>query len=722
MSRAFRNPILALSVSAGMAAAPAVMGSPAFAAGNVDRGKKVFAKCKACHKLEAGRKGVGPNLHGVIGRTAGTLKGFRYSRDMKAAGARGLVWTEEALSAYLEKPEPFVGSYIGKKKARTRKAFVGLKKARDRAGLIAYFRARANPNAPVKRAKPSPLLGALKGDPSVIKDLIEAGADPNERDAYDRTPLHKAAASVRNPAVIAALLGAGADPNARDEDGVTPLHAARNPAVVAALLNGGADPNARANDGATPLHSAAAGGAGHSVIALLVKAGASPNARNKAGYTPLHNARFSKNPETASALVKAGADPNAQNRFGSTPLHLAVENRKVAFAALLLASGARPGVADRYGDTAMDEALKGYDSALIALFAKTLKTRPNVRDRRGKTALHRAAGRGASEVAIEALLGIGADPNARDKRGNTPLHVAFQSKKPNLAVALLKGGADPNLKNRDGDRPEDKDRGRIASRMDVRAALAAAGSLGRAYGSEKRKRRKAAERAAREARQAPGSNRSAPSHSSRSSGRSSSSGLFKPDFGLNVLGSIDAQRRARQRQQAERMRRQQEEFRRGEAARRQREFERQRRQAAYERQRERQRTEARRRQEEQRRRQEQARRRQAATAAHAAHCLQVLRLKRGLNVANVRVRNACSFTIEVTGACMGTSFRRNRHNGTYHPRESMGMYQIRPGKSVPAVSEETCNEKGRTARNIACRVPFRPHFTSPTGSSYTCLR
>ena len=216
---------------------------------------------------------------------------------------------------------------------------------------------------------------------------------------------------------------------------------------------------------------------------------------------------------------------------------------------------------------------------------------------------------------------------------------------------------------------------------------------------------------------------STPSHSSRSSSRSSSSGLFKPDFGLNVLRGIDAQRQAqqREREQAERARRQQEEYRRGEAARRQQELERQRRQAAYERQRERQQAEAGRRQEDRRRRQEQARRQQSGKAAHAAHCLQTLRTSRGLNVANVRIRNACSFTIEVTGACLGTSFRANRQKGTYYPYENMGMYQVRPGQSSPAVAEEICNEKGRTARNIACRVPFKPHFTSPTGNSYACF-
>ena len=141
MSRVFRSLMLGLFLSVGALAVDTVAaGAPAHAAGDVKKGKRVFAKCKACHKTVAGKKGVGPNLNGLFGRTAGTLAKFKYSKDMKAAGAKGLVWTEKTLFTYLQNPKPFVGSFIGKKKAKTRMVFKGLKKAKDRENLIAYLK------------------------------------------------------------------------------------------------------------------------------------------------------------------------------------------------------------------------------------------------------------------------------------------------------------------------------------------------------------------------------------------------------------------------------------------------------------------------------------------------------------------------------------------------------------------------------------------------------
>ena len=69
-----------------LAVAAASVPAPAWAAGDAAKGKKVFKKCKACHKLVAGKKAIGPSLHGIFGRKAGTTSGFRYSKDMKAAG------------------------------------------------------------------------------------------------------------------------------------------------------------------------------------------------------------------------------------------------------------------------------------------------------------------------------------------------------------------------------------------------------------------------------------------------------------------------------------------------------------------------------------------------------------------------------------------------------------------------------------------------------------
>ena len=70
------------------------------AAGDVAAGKSVFnSQCAMCHTITAGGPNLlGPNLHGIVGRTAGTMKGYNYSPAMKATG---FAWTAEKLTAYL---------------------------------------------------------------------------------------------------------------------------------------------------------------------------------------------------------------------------------------------------------------------------------------------------------------------------------------------------------------------------------------------------------------------------------------------------------------------------------------------------------------------------------------------------------------------------------------------------------------------------------------------
>jgi len=101
----------------------------ALGAGNIELGKKVFNKCKACHALKAGKNKVGPSLYGIMDRKAGTVAGFKYSKAMKASG---LTWNEEALRNYLEKPRKFVKG--------TRMAFSGIKKKKQMDNLIAYLK------------------------------------------------------------------------------------------------------------------------------------------------------------------------------------------------------------------------------------------------------------------------------------------------------------------------------------------------------------------------------------------------------------------------------------------------------------------------------------------------------------------------------------------------------------------------------------------------------
>lgn len=105
----------------------------AFADGDAAKGEKVFNKCKACHAIGEGAKNkVGPELNGIVGRTAGSVADFKYSDPMLAKQAEGMVWTDEELDAYLTKPKDYIPG--------NKMTFPGLKKEDDREDLIAYLK------------------------------------------------------------------------------------------------------------------------------------------------------------------------------------------------------------------------------------------------------------------------------------------------------------------------------------------------------------------------------------------------------------------------------------------------------------------------------------------------------------------------------------------------------------------------------------------------------
>ena len=137
---------LAVGMTSGVAAADAVAG------------EKIFKRCKACHVVGPDAKNkVGPQLNGVVGRTAGIAVGFKYGTGIVEArgdigedtdgdgyldvpeGSTGLVWTEEALLEYLINPKAYLIKVTGNKKAKVRMA-LRLKKEDQRANVIAYLK------------------------------------------------------------------------------------------------------------------------------------------------------------------------------------------------------------------------------------------------------------------------------------------------------------------------------------------------------------------------------------------------------------------------------------------------------------------------------------------------------------------------------------------------------------------------------------------------------
>lgn len=122
------------------------LAAPAFAEGDAAKGEKEFGKCRSCHTIESESEVIvkggktGPNLYGVIGRTAGTTD-FKYGDDIKAAGEKGLVWDAETLATYIQDPKDFLAGYLEDKSARSKMTFKMKKNAED---VAAYLATEAN--------------------------------------------------------------------------------------------------------------------------------------------------------------------------------------------------------------------------------------------------------------------------------------------------------------------------------------------------------------------------------------------------------------------------------------------------------------------------------------------------------------------------------------------------------------------------------------------------
>ena len=99
------------------------------ASANVADGEKIFKKCAACHSIakDGGNK-IGPALWGVLGRKAGSVADYKYSKAMTAYGKP---WSFEEMNGFLTKPKDWLKG--------TKMSFVGLKKETDRAAVILYM-------------------------------------------------------------------------------------------------------------------------------------------------------------------------------------------------------------------------------------------------------------------------------------------------------------------------------------------------------------------------------------------------------------------------------------------------------------------------------------------------------------------------------------------------------------------------------------------------------
>lgn len=180
--------------------------------------------------------------------------------------------------------------------------------------------------------------------------FVDQLQDPNIRLDDGRTAL-MLAAKLSSREVVKKLLIAGAEINDRNLNGGTALmySAIRgDPETLMLLLENGAEVNVGAKFGWTALMVAAA--KGHAEItSILLDHGAEVNIRDIYHWTPLMRASFSGHEQAVAVLLSdAEIDVNAQDDNGATAMHHAATNGYAGIVELLLEHNASSSIRDRF--------------------------------------------------------------------------------------------------------------------------------------------------------------------------------------------------------------------------------------------------------------------------------------------------------------------------------------------------------------------------------------
>lgn len=256
----------------------------------------------------------------------------------------------------------------------------------------------------------------IASDPSVVKALLDIGADVNITTEEGDTPLHIASAN-GSMEVVKILYQHNAGINVKNKEGNTPLMNAviySQLPVATYLLFSGADPRIKNKNSWTALHYAAEGAKCDELffdcvemITILINAGAGVNERDIDGFTPAFVAAISDRLVLLKVLVKHGADLNLKGTRGAGIIHEVAYRGNIEVVSYLL-------------DQGVDVNSKDFEN--------------------GWTALHYAVQRGRRRV-VSLLLKRGADPKVEAEDGQTPLQLAFQFRRLEAAKLLIENGA-----------------------------------------------------------------------------------------------------------------------------------------------------------------------------------------------------------------------------------------------------------------------------------------
>jgi ankyrin repeat protein len=271
---------------------------------------------------------------------------------------------------------------------------------------------------------------AREGDADRVRELLDAGADVNVRNADKQrlqyTPLHWAA-YYGHLEIAEILISRGADLDAEDPDYSTPLYLAAeegHPKVVEFLISKGAEVNVKSSWwGYTPLHRAAWGPV---------------TMRKYLGGRTVSEAELNENYlEIVGMLLEKGAKVDVLDNDGKTPLDQAIGNGEKEIAVLLRKHGAEHGTIDAAAYGGDIKAVKGFLANGVEVNVKGGSIMG--------TPLHYAAQGGHLDI-VELLLAKGAEVNVTIQveggnfNGKTPMDRANSFNHTKIADLLRKHG------------------------------------------------------------------------------------------------------------------------------------------------------------------------------------------------------------------------------------------------------------------------------------------
>ena len=342
-------------------------------------------------------------------------------------------------------------------------------------------------------------MACYGGHLSVVKLLLEFGANVNSRDSQNNTPLNEAVLCGHTDVVCVLIAMFGCSPQVRGFEGRTLLHQACQGGHLELMERLASecklDPMAVSNTGDTPLHIAALAGlkevvrelitrykcpvdcrgslsraplhvacyGGHlSVVRILLEFGADLYSRDSENDAPLHIAVLTGQKEVVRELItRYKCQVDCRGSTNRTPLHVACYGGHLSFARMLLLEfGADVNSRDSQNDTPLfDAALGGHTDVVQALITE-FGCSPQVRGFEGRTLLHHASQGGHSSL-IEVLLSeFGLSLLSTDDDGNTPLHLASAFSQPSTVEKLLfEHDAPLFVRNKAGKSPVDVARG-----------------------------------------------------------------------------------------------------------------------------------------------------------------------------------------------------------------------------------------------------------------------